>query len=209
MAEPPCVSRLRAVVDAAEPRLRAIPDEATTIRPAPDKWSPREIVGHLIDSASNNHQRFVRARWMNDLVFEAYEQDGWVEAGDYQGAPWLELIVLLAGFNRQIARVMASVPEEIRTRAQVRHNLDRVAWQTLPPSHPATLDYFMSDYVGHLEHHLRQVLGSRWTDGIASHDIVSGTASNRSRAPTTAAREAQGDEAANRIAPPDRAPQAR
>ena len=137
-----------------------------SVRPAPGKWSPREIIGHLIDSASNNHQRFVRARWMDDLVFEAYEQEGWVEAGDYQRAPWLELVGLFAGFNRQVARVMASVPDEIRTRSHVRHNLDRLAWRTLPASQPATLDYFMSDYVGHLEHHLRQVLGPRWAEEI-------------------------------------------
>jgi hypothetical protein len=64
------VRELIAVVDAAAPRLLEITDGASARRPAPRKWSPREIVGHLVDSASNNHQRFVRARAQADLVFE-------------------------------------------------------------------------------------------------------------------------------------------
>ena len=165
MGKAPCVERLLAVIGGAETRLRAMPDESTSARPAPGKWSPREIIGHLVDSASNNHQRFVRARWKDDLVFEPYDQEGWVEAGDYQHAAWPELVGLFAAFNRQIARVMATTPDDVRTRAHARHNLDRVAWRTLPASQPATLDYFMNDYVDHLEHHLRQVLGPTWREG--------------------------------------------
>ena len=166
MADPRCASRLLAVLAAAEPRLRAMPDAATTVRPGPGKWSPREIIGHLVDSASNNHQRFVRARWKDDLVFDPYEQEGWVEAGDYRNAPWLDLVGLFAAFNRQMARVMTTTPADVRMRAHARHNLDRLAWQALPASQPATLDYFMNDYVGHLEHHLRQVLGASWAEGV-------------------------------------------
>ena len=77
---PSCVRTLLETVDAAIPALLAIPDEQTTYRSAPGKWSPREIVGHLIDSASNNHKRFVVARWRDDLVFDGYAQDDWVEA---------------------------------------------------------------------------------------------------------------------------------
>jgi len=164
MGEAPCVTRLLAVIAAAEPRLTALPDAATTVRPAPGKWSPREVIGHLVDSASTNHQRFVRARWKDDLIFDPYEQEGWVEAGDYQHAPWLDLVGLFAAFNRQLARVMATTPGEVRMREHTRHNLDRLAWRTVPASRPATLDYFMNDYVGHLEHHLKQVLGPTWAD---------------------------------------------
>jgi hypothetical protein len=166
MAEAPCVTRLLAAIGAAEPALRALPDASTTVRPSPEKWSPREVIGHLVDSASNNHQRFVRARWKDDLIFDPYEQEGWVEAGDYQNAPWLDLVGLFAAFNRQIARVMATTPDEVRLRAHARHNLDRLAWRTVPASQPATLDYFMNDYVDHLEHHLKQVLGSSRSEGL-------------------------------------------
>jgi hypothetical protein len=162
MHEPSYVTRLRATVDAAEHDLGAIAD-ADSARPrSPGKWSPREVIGHLVDSASHNHQRFVRARWQDDLVFAGYEQDAWVAAQHYRDAPWRELVALWAGYNRHIARVMAAVPEEVRTRAHERHNLDEIAWRTVPREQPTTLDYLMADYVDHLEHHLRQVLGAEW-----------------------------------------------
>ena len=62
---------LRATVVRASASLAAMPDEAAARRPAPGKWSPKEIVGHLVDSAANNHQRFVRAQSQDDLVFPA------------------------------------------------------------------------------------------------------------------------------------------
>ena len=71
--------------------------------------------------------------------------------------PWRELVTLWRTFNLQIARVMAAIPEDVRLRAHDRHNLDRVAWRTIPAQEPATLDYFMRDYVGHLRHHLAQI----------------------------------------------------
>src|SRR6185503_3729287 len=67
----------RIVVEAAA-RLRAITDDAASTRPAPGKWSPKEIVGHLIDSAVNNQARFVRAQLQDDLIFPGYDQDAWV-----------------------------------------------------------------------------------------------------------------------------------
>ncbi|GLC24701.1 DinB family protein [Roseisolibacter agri] len=162
MSEPPYAARLRAVIDAAEPRLLALDAAATARRPAPGAWSPREIVGHLIDSASHNHQRFVRARWQDDLVFDGYAQDAWVDAQRYVDADWRELVALWALYNRHVARVMSATPDAVRTREHARHALDRIAWRTVPADRPATLDYFMADYVGHLEHHLRQVLGDDW-----------------------------------------------
>lgn len=153
----PYVAELVAVVDDAMPALLAMDDEASARRPAPGKWSPREIIGHLIDSASNNHQRFVRAQFQDHLTFAGYDQDAWVARQRYQDAPWRELVALWSAFNRHLARVMASVPEAVRTKPFARHNLDELAWKPIPASQPATLDYFMADYVGHLKHHLRQI----------------------------------------------------
>src|SRR5688500_1533165 len=104
------------IVEDATPELLALGDDASARRPAPGKWSPREIVGHLIDSASNNHRRFVRALWQDDLVFTGYAQDAWVDAQRYQQAPWPELVVLWGHFNRHLARVMTAVPADVRTR---------------------------------------------------------------------------------------------
>jgi hypothetical protein len=160
---PECATELLRVLDAATPQLLALGDDNSGRRPAPGKWSPREIVGHLIDSASNNHQRFVRALWQDDLIFSGYAQSEWVEAQQYQQAPWRELVTLWDQFNRHLARVMTAVPDHIRTRPHRRHNLHLLAWQPVAEHEPATLDYFMRDYVGHLVHHLRQIFGARWS----------------------------------------------
>jgi uncharacterized glyoxalase superfamily protein PhnB len=170
MTDPVHAQRLRIVVDAAAPRLAALADAETQRHPAPGKWSPREVLGHLVDSASNNHQRFVRAAAQDDLVFPGYEQERWVELQRYQEAPWGELVALWAAFNRQLARVMAAIPAGVRTRPRPRHNLDEIAWRAVPRTEPATLDYFMADYVAHLEHHLRQVLGADWDPTTAAGD---------------------------------------
>ena len=156
---PASARRLADVVGRAAPALLALDDAATMRRPAPGKWSPREIIGHLVDSASNNHQRFVRMRDRDDLVVEGYEQDTWVEAQRYQDAPWTELVLLWATYNRHLARLMAATPAIARERVRHSHNLHLRAYRPVPADRAVTLAYFMDDYVDHLEHHLAQVLG--------------------------------------------------
>jgi hypothetical protein len=157
------VAHLHSVIDDVSSRLLAIDENASARRPAPGKWSPREIVGHLIDSASNNHQRFVRAQLQNDLIFAGYEQEAWVEVQRYQDVPWRELVTLWAAFNRHLAHVMAAAPEGARMTPRHKHNLHELAWKPIAEDTPATLDYFMRDYIGHLEHHIRQILGADWS----------------------------------------------
>ncbi len=150
-------TRLRLALAAAEPRLKAISESDSALRPAPGKWSPRQIIGHLIDSASNNHQRFVRAVWQNDLVFPGYQQDGWVELQRYQESRWSDLLTLWMAYNRHLAQVMDAVPVEVREKVQTAHNLDVIASYAPTSESQQTLDYFMNDYVDHLELHLGQV----------------------------------------------------
>lgn len=130
--------------------------------PAQGKWSPKQIIGHLIDSASNNHQRFVRSVWQEELVFPGYAQEAWVELQRYQETPWAELLTFWGSYNRHIATVMAAVPEEPRRRIRAKHNLDEIATHAPRRPEEATLEYFMHDYVDHLELHLRQILGQEW-----------------------------------------------
>lgn len=148
---------LRRTVSERREQLRRITDADAARRPSADAWSAKEIIGHLIDSASNNHQRFVRARWQDDLVFPGYEQNGWVGAQRYQDAGWDELVDLWALYNRHLARVMEAVPDDVRLRVHTKHNLHERAFTRVPADLPTTLDYFMRDYVAHLEHHLRQL----------------------------------------------------
>ena len=150
--------RLRDAVESATPKLLAI-DDARAAEPIADgKWSRKETLGHLIDSASNNHGRFVRAALSDQLVAHGYEQERWVDLQSYKSAPWASLVALWREFNLHIARVIEAMPDEAR-RSRTSHNLDEIGWKAVPKSEPVTLDYFMSDYVGHLEHHLRQILG--------------------------------------------------
>ena len=150
-------AELREAVEEAATILHRMSDEDSRRSPKPGKWCPREIIGHLIDSASNNHQRFVRAQLKDDLLFDGYEQDAWVSLQHYRDAPWNELIDLWRNFNLHIVRIMQLAPYDERVRKRARHNLDEIAWQPVPGDEPATLDYFMSDYVGHLKHHLAQL----------------------------------------------------
>src|SRR4026207_127280 len=105
----------RQTIESAAPRLLALPAAKSAEPPAAGKWSPREIIGHLIDSASNNHQRFVRAQFMDDLVFEGYEQERWVSAQHYNLEPWSVLVGLWKGYNLHLLHVMRDTPERTRT----------------------------------------------------------------------------------------------
>lgn len=164
------ITELRAAVERARPRLLALSDEASAHPQAPGKWSPREIVGHLIDSASNNHQRFVRAQFQDDLIFPGYAQEEWVRVQGYRDAPWKELVTLWQSYNLQLARVMAAVPEEVRLREHRKHNFHQIGWRTVSEGKTATLDYLMSDYVAHLKNHLRQILGAEWEQLASSEN---------------------------------------
>jgi len=150
---------LRSAVEAATPRLLALTETEAERPPAPGKWSPKEVVGHLIDSASNNHGRFVRARFEDDLVFPEYEQDAWVETQRYRMAPWTDLVDLWRLLNLHIARVIEALPASVRERPRRRHNFDRTAWRPVPRETPTTLEYFLHDYVEHMKHHLGQIRG--------------------------------------------------
>jgi hypothetical protein len=150
-------ARLAAVVERTTPRLQALTDLDAAEPTGPGKWSRKEILGHLIDSASNNHQRFVRAQFTGDLVFPGYRQEEWVAAQRYADAPWDELIGLWRGYNLHIARVIDLVPDDVAAAPRASHNLDAVAWRPAPKDEPVTLAWFMSDYVDHLEHHLSQI----------------------------------------------------
>lgn len=147
---------LRQIIVSTKPGLLALSDsEAGNHRP--DKWSSKQIIGHLIDSASNNHGRFVRAQQMDTLVFTGYDQEFWVEAQKYQDAPWVELVELWAGFNLHIARIVNEIPDPILDQPRSEHNLNVLAWKAVPLDQPATLRFFIHDYIGHLENHLKQI----------------------------------------------------
>ena len=150
---------LRRLASGYAARLRDLPESVVRRRPAPGKWSVAEVIGHLIDSASNNHQRFIRGRWQDALVFPGYAQDDWVAAQRYQQADWKTLIELWRSFNLHLADVMERTPAADRKKQYIQHNFDQVAFRSMTADAPATLDWFMEDYVEHFKHHLKQIDG--------------------------------------------------
>lgn len=152
-----CVDDLRSTLSIESARLLGISENDAGRRPAPGKWSPKEIIGHLIDSAANNHTRFVRAQLTDDMVFAGYDQEAWVRLQRYNDRPWPELVSLWHVYNTHIASVMESITPECLSLLRSTHNLDEVGWRTVPRDRPATLEYFIRDYVGHMKHHLAQI----------------------------------------------------
>ena len=124
-------------------------------RPSPERWTRKEVVGHLIDSASNNHQRFVRRQLDSGQDFPRYEQEQWVRIQGYQSARWSDLIELWRAYNTHLLHVVERMTEEGR-RATCR----------VGDGAEVTLAGLFVDYVDHLEHHLRKMLG-RWEGGAA------------------------------------------
>ena len=137
---------LRCLVEAAEPGLRQIP-ELESIRPAlAGGWSRKQVLGHLIDSASNNHQRFVRAMLQPSLDFPGYDQEGNIRVQAVQEADWGLLVSLWAAYNHYLAHLIAHIPPS---------QLDMKC--RIGAGEPVTLGFLASDYLTHLRHHLRQI----------------------------------------------------
>jgi DinB superfamily len=138
--------KLKSVIDAAEPRLRQV-DATQSSKPIlPGGWSRKQVMGHLIDSASNNHQRFVRAAQQAPLEFPGYDQEGNVRLQAPQEAEWALLVTLWATYNRYLAHVIARLPAS---------KLETVC--RIGSGEPVSLSFVATDYVAHMVHHLRQI----------------------------------------------------
>jgi hypothetical protein len=122
------------------------------------KWSKKEILGHLIDSASNNHQRFVRAQFNHNLVFPGYDQNKCVRVQNYQFVNWNSLVELWKGFNILITHIAGEISDEILLKPRAEHNLYEIAYIEISKEKSATLDYFIRDYFVHLRHHMEQIV---------------------------------------------------
>jgi hypothetical protein len=145
---PDVAGELLSVVEAAAEALRWIGDPEASLRSAPGNWSKKEILGHLLDSAVNNHHRFVRAQQVEEFIFPAYEQEHWVSLQGYAERPWSELIDLWRLYNRHLAHVINLIPVE-----------RQAVMCVIGPNEPVSLGYLIEDYLVHLRHHLQE-LGS-------------------------------------------------
>lgn len=139
---------LEETLEASRPSLLAIREEAAGRRTGPENWSKKEILGHLIDSASNNHQRFVRLQLDELLVMPAYRQNDWVRSQNYGGREWRALVELWLAYNRHLVHVIRHVDASAAGHV----------WKA--PGNDFTLEYLIEDYLRHLRHHLAQIVGA-------------------------------------------------
>lgn len=137
---------LRALLTHVPDRLEQLATSKVELKPAPSKWSPKEELGHLLDSAANNHQRIVRTQLEDKPAMPGYDGDRWVELHAYRQRSWRELIELWYALNRQLLAAAEAVPE--------------TAWSrtcTIADSQPLTLKFVFEDYIEHMMHHLGHI----------------------------------------------------
>ena len=141
---------LERTVRTEHPLLRAIPDGPETVKPnrvSGVGWSRREELGHLVDSAVNNHARFVRAATLGPYVGPGYEQNAWVAIHGYAGVPWPELVEIWRAHNAILVPLLRSIPDD---------RLETTC--TVGSGGPVSLAFLVEDYVLHMQHHLDQIL---------------------------------------------------
>jgi len=149
---------MRALLQQLPDRLEKLPENKVSARPAPSKWSPKEELGHLLDSAANNHQRIVRAQLEENPAMPGYEQQLWVDLHGYCQRNWRELIDLWRALNRQLLAAAEAVPDSAWSRTC-----------TVAGSEPLTLKFVFEDYIEHMMHHMRHI-------GIEVDDLKKETA---------------------------------
>jgi hypothetical protein len=146
---------LRELLQHVPGRLEKLSKEAVESKPTPSAWSPKEELGHLLDSAANNHQRIVRAQLQDNPAMPGYEQNRWVAIHAYQRRDWKELIEVWQALNRQLLAAAEAVPDSAWSRTL-----------TVAGSEPLTLQFVFEDYVVHMLHHLKHI-------GIETSDLAS------------------------------------
>lgn len=137
--------QLADIVIHAHNRMTKHTAESWNARSAPGKWSKKEILGHLIDSAANNHQRFVRAQYETGVNI-SYDGDAWVKVQDYNDQDITTLLGLWLNYNLHLSHVIAKIPSGKYS-----------AFFKADAKKPVTLEWVVNDYVRHLKHHLDQI----------------------------------------------------
>lgn len=140
-----------------EKQLTGIDRIKAKIKPAADKWCINEILGHLIDSAINNHRRFVLMQIQDSLIFDGYEQDRWVELHNYIIKDLKTLIETWEILNLNIISMLLEISPEFWKKSFKQHNLGEIAWKEFPEESPVLAKDFVKDYFGHMNHHLKQI----------------------------------------------------
>jgi hypothetical protein len=142
-------SELREITAQFNDNFFLIGDAEFSAKPSPSKWSKKEIVGHLCDSAQNNLRRFITGQYEVDPPHVVYDQDSWVSVNQYQAMNKSDLLQLWRLLNERICAVLETMPEA---------NFQKTCNTGKEAVSLRTLDWLASDYVDHLKHHLNQVI---------------------------------------------------
>jgi hypothetical protein len=137
---------MRHILKVVPDRLGKLSNDAVESKATSSNWSPKEELGHLLDSAANNHQRIVRAQFEDNPVMPGYEQNRWVAVHSYQRRDWKELIEVWQAINWQLLAAAEAVPESSWSRTL-----------TVAGSEPLTLQFVFEDYLVHMLHHLGHI----------------------------------------------------
>lgn len=159
-------AELNSVLETSGNKLKLLNEQKSSVKPLPNKWSSKEILGHLVDSSINNIIRFISGQFKDDLIFSGYEHEKWVKAMNYQNAEWNFIMDLWMNNNLQIVRIINNINNEILFKKQTKHNFDEIEWKELDKNIPATMEYLIDDYIGHMKHHLNQIFRMHKLDEI-------------------------------------------
>ena len=138
------INELEGIIEKYQQLLWQLTEETLSAKPNPAKWSRKEIIGHLVDSALNNARRFVVAQY-EEAPHIVYAQDTWVKASGYQQYDSKELIQLWVLINKHICSILAATPQEMYNRTCLTQQVHTIEW-------------LAADYNKHLLHHLHAVL---------------------------------------------------
>jgi hypothetical protein len=144
--------KIFALVDEALLNFKNIADEEWNAKPNPAKWSKKELLGHLIDSAANNLRRFIVAQYEQGTKI-VYDQDKWVAYQDYQKMNVEDVKSLWKLLNHQVAKVIENIPQS---------KLDNTCDTGVGKSEIHSLVYFIEDYIIHLKYHLKQLVDKNY-----------------------------------------------
>lgn len=147
------INRLNSLINEVPGKIKQINFDDLSYKKSPGKWSKKEILGHLCDSAVNNLSRFVRAHFEEQpFKITPYAQDDWVRINHYNEMETGELLDYWVSLNKQIVQIISNIPEE---KLAVQIELGDAAFRE--GESEKNLLWLIEDYVVHMEYHLKQV----------------------------------------------------
>ena len=149
---------LRRILEHTADAITSISSQNFKYKDSPHKWSKKQLLGHLIDSAYNNHQRFLRATTQTNFIFQGYDQDQWVLQNNYQNRTKEEVINTWITVNQHLSILIEGLPIKLLTKETTEHNFHKICMNRPKEGESISLAYLIWDYLFHLEHHLAQIL---------------------------------------------------